>query len=170
MDLARERGPVLQVALRTLPLELLEALLRGVHRHGDSLAPGSLHRGRGGCAVGMMLHELRGTRPGWRLRWRSPTIHEDAPELARKYPRLAHVEFIFDRTCDALAERRGVEPCDVATDVGRWMGAAVEAEISVRRPRCVAVPCSPTRRGRTATPARARSRSTAAHAGRKSGD
>jgi hypothetical protein len=78
----------------------------------------------------MMLHELRGTRPGRRLRWRSPTIHEDAPEVARTYPRLAHIEFIFDRTCHALAERRGVEACEVARDVGLWMAAEVEAEIN----------------------------------------
>jgi hypothetical protein len=128
-DLARERGEVLHRALQDLPFDVLTALLRGVRRHADSLVPGSLQRGRGGCAVGMMLHELRGTRPRRQLRWRSPTIHEDAPEVARKYPRLAHIEFIFDHTCDALAERRGVEPCEVARDVGLWMAAEVEAEI-----------------------------------------
>jgi hypothetical protein len=133
-DLARERGQVLDKALRELPLELLEALLRGVRRHADSLAPGALHTGGGGCAVGMMLHELRGTRPRrFRLRWRSPTIHEDAPELARRYPRVAHLELIFDRTCEELAARRGVEPCDVARDVGLWMAAEVEGEIDSRQ-------------------------------------
>ena len=132
-DLARERGQVLNKALRELPLELLEALLRGVQRHADSLKPGALDRGRGGCAVGMMLHELRGTRPRrLRLRWRSPTIHEDAPELASRYPRLAHLELIFDRTCEELAARRGLEPCDVARDVGCWMAGQVEAEIEGR--------------------------------------
>jgi hypothetical protein len=80
----------------------------------------------------MMLHELRGTRPGRRLRWRSPTIHEDAPEVARTYPRLAHIEFIFDHTCDALAGQRAVAPCEVARDVGLWMAAEVEAEINFR--------------------------------------
>src|SRR3954470_12834126 len=132
-DLARERGPVLHTAVRDLPLRLLEPLLQGVRRHADSLAPGSLHIGRGGCAVGMMLHELRGTRPRRRLRWRSPTIYEDAPAIARAYPRLAHIEFIFDRTCQELAERRGVEPCEVARDVGLWMAAEVEVEINLRR-------------------------------------
>src|SRR4051812_43900975 len=133
MDLARERGQVLNKALRELPLELLEALLRGVRRHADSLAPGALHNGGGGCAVGMMLHELRGTRPRrFHLRWRSPTIHEDAPELARRYPRLGHLELIFDRTCEAVAASRGVEPCDVARDVGLWMAAEVQAEIDSR--------------------------------------
>src|SRR3954468_10005581 len=112
---------------------LLEALLRGVRRHADSLAPGALHTGGGGCAVGMMLHELRGTRPRrFRLRWRSPTVHEDAPELARRYPRLAHLELIFDRTCEELAARRGVEPCEVARDVGLWMAAEVQGEIDSR--------------------------------------
>ena len=118
--------------MRDLPVQVLRLLLRGVRRHADSLVPGSLQNGRGGCAVGMMLHELRGTRPGRRLRWRSPTIYEDAPEVARAYPRLAHLEFIFDRTCEALAERRGVEPCEVARDVGLWMAAVVEAEINFR--------------------------------------
>jgi hypothetical protein len=132
-DLARERGQVLNKAIRELPLELLEALQRGVRRHADSLAPGALHRGRGGCAVGMMLHELRGTKPRRHLRWRSPTIHEDAPELARRYPRLGHLELIYDRTCEELAARRGVEPCDVACDVGLWMATEVEAEIENRR-------------------------------------
>lgn len=132
-DLARERGQVLNKALRELPVELLDALLRGVLRHADSLAPGALHKGRGGCAVGMMLHELRGTKPRRRLRWRSPTIHEDAPELASRYPRLGHLELIFDRTCEELAERRGVEPCDVARDVGLWMAGEVEAEMDSRR-------------------------------------
>jgi hypothetical protein len=132
-DLARERGQVLNKALRELPLELLEALLRGVRRHADSLAPGALHTGGGGCAVGMMLHELRGTRPRrFRLRWRSPTIHEDAPELARRYPRLGHLELIFDRTCEELAARQGVEPCDVAGEVGLWVAAEVRAEIASR--------------------------------------
>ena len=132
-DLARERGQVLNKALRELPVELLDALLKGVRRHSDSLAPGALHRGRGGgCAVGMMLHELRGTKPRRRLRWRSPTIHEDAPELASRYPRLGHLELIFDRTCDELAARRGVEPCDVACDVGMWMAREVEAEVESR--------------------------------------
>src|SRR3954453_21370023 len=132
-DLARERGPVFHTAVRDLPLRLLELLLQGVRRHADSLVPGSLHTGRGGCAVGMMLHELRGTRPRRRLRWRSPTIYEDAPAIARAYPRLAHIEFIFDHTCQELAERRGVEPCEVARDVGLWMAAEVEAKISHRR-------------------------------------
>jgi hypothetical protein len=132
-DLARERGQLLNKALRDLPLELLEALLRGVRRHGDALAPGALHSGRGGCAVGMMLHELRGTKPGRRFRWRSPTIHEDAPELARRYPRLGHLELMFDRTCEELAGRRGVEPCDVACEVGLWMAAEVQTEMDNRR-------------------------------------
>ena len=123
---------MLHRALQDLPVDVLTCLLRGVRRHADSLVPGSLQSGRGGCAVGMMLHELRGTRPGRRLRWRSPTIHEDAPEVARMHPRLAHIEFIFDRTCDALAGRRAVEPCEVARDVGFWMAAEVEREINFR--------------------------------------
>ena len=62
---------MLHRAFQDLPVGVLACLLRGVRRHADSLVPGSLQSGRGGCAVGMMLHELRGTRPGRRLRWRA---------------------------------------------------------------------------------------------------
>jgi hypothetical protein len=132
-DLARERGQILRKALSGLPVELLEPLLRGVRAHADVLAPGSLHKGRGGCAIGMMLHQLRGTRPRRALRWRSPTIHEAAPDIARRYPRLAHIEFIYDNTCYAVAERLGASPCEVARDVGLWMACHVQAELDLRR-------------------------------------
>ena len=120
-------------ALGELPVELLEPLLRGVRAHADVLVPGSLHKGSGGCAVGMMLHQLRGTRPRRALRWRSPTIHEAAPDIARRYPRLGHIEFIFDNTCYAVAERLGASPCEVARDVGLWMACQVQAELDSRR-------------------------------------
>jgi hypothetical protein len=132
-DLARERGELVRKALRSLPLELLDALLRGTRRHADSLAPGSLFSRDGRCAVGMMLIELE-ERPSWPSpRRRSPTIHEAAPALARQYPRLAHLEFIFDRTCQALAERLDRSPCEVARSVGLWMAAEAQAEIDSRR-------------------------------------
>ena len=132
-DLTRERGQILRKALSDLPVALLEPLLRGVRTHADVLAPGSLHQGRGGCAIGMMLHQLRGTRPRRALRWRSPTIHEAAPDIARRYPRLGHIEFIYDNTCYAVAERLGASPCEVARDVGLWMAGHVQAELDGRR-------------------------------------
>jgi hypothetical protein len=142
-DLARERGEVLHKALRTLPLELLEPLLRGVRRDADSLVPGALYSGKGGCAVGLMLDELRGGRR-WRLRRRSPTIHEDAPEIVREHPRLAHLEFIFDRTCEELAERLGISVCDAAPAVGLWMAGEVAAEINLRHMEALAESGPPT--------------------------
>lgn len=135
-DLARERGAVLHRALRELPLWLLEPLLVGTRRHADALVPGLLYGDDGvsGCAVGMMLNELSsGKRRTGRFRRRpSPTILEEATELARDHPRLAHIEFIFDRTCDALRARIGVDDCETAGMVGLWMAAEVQAEINLR--------------------------------------
>ena len=131
-DLARERGQVLHKALRDLPVGLLAPLLRGVRRHSDSLVPGSLYSSDGACAVGLMLDELRGGRPRGRFRRRPPTIHEEAPKIAREYPRLAHIEFIFDHSCRALEERLGVSPGEAGRTVGLWMAAEVQAEINLR--------------------------------------
>jgi hypothetical protein len=135
-DLARERGAVLHRALRELPVWLLEPLLVGTRRHADALVPGSLYGDDGvsGCAVGMMLNELSGPQPR-RRRFRrrpSPTIHEEAPDLARDHPRLGHIEFIFDRTCKALRERLGLTDYEAAGMVGLWMAAEVQAEINLR--------------------------------------
>jgi hypothetical protein len=112
-------------------MELLEPLLRGIRRHSDSLLPGSLHRGDGGCAVAMMLRELDGHRRRWRRR-RTNTIWDERPELARKHPRLGHIELIFDRTCRVLLERHDLAEEDVARVVGLWMAAEVQAEINLR--------------------------------------
>ena len=142
-DLARERGEVLHRALRSLPVELLEPLLRGIRKHADSLVPGALYSRKGGCAVGMMLHELRGGRLR-RFRRGSPTIHEEAPEIATKHPRLAHLEFIFDRTCEELAERLGVSVCEAAPTVGLWMAGEVAAEINLRHMEALAENGPPT--------------------------
>jgi hypothetical protein len=144
-DLARERGEVLHKALRTLPDELLSALLVGVRRHADMLMPGSLDGDDGACAVGLMLHELRGTNPNARFRRRQrPTIHEEAPEIAREHPRLAHLEFIFDHTCEQLALRRGEAVCDVAPSVGLWMAGEVAAEMNLRHMEAAAAEGPPT--------------------------
>jgi hypothetical protein len=131
-DLARERGQVLHRALRELPVGLLAALLRGVRRHADMLVPGSLYSDEGACAVGLMLDELRGRRRRRRFRWTSPTIHEEEPEIARDYPRLAHIEFIFDRTCKELQARLGLGPYAAGHTTGLWMAAEVQAEINLR--------------------------------------
>lgn len=141
-QLARERGAILQRALRDLPPSLLEAMLRGLRRHSDALAPGGLYTGdgSGGCAVGMMLREITGEpseeRSGrWWLRFRfqSPTIREDRPDLARANPRLWHLELIFDVTCDEMGDRLGVPAHEVARSVGLWMAGETQAELSLRR-------------------------------------
>jgi hypothetical protein len=129
-EIAAERGAVLHRALRDLPLDLLHPLLRGIRRHADSLLPGSLHRGDGGCAVAMMLRELDGHRR--KRRRGSNTIWDERPGLARKYPRLGHIELIFDRTCRAVLERHDLPEQDVARVVGLWMAAETQAEINLR--------------------------------------
>jgi hypothetical protein len=134
-DLARERGAVLHRALRDLPVWLLEPLLVGTRGHADSLVPGSLYGDDGvsGCAVGMMLKELPGSRRRGRFRRRpAPTVLDEAPELAREHPRLAHIEFIFDRTCQELVGRLAIDECQAAGRVGLWMAAEVQAEINLR--------------------------------------
>ena len=143
-ELARERGAVLHRALRTLPLALLDPLLRGLRRHADALVPGHLATGDGGCAVGMMLQELaldpswqeRGTLPpperGWRSLRRQPSIYDSWPKLATAYPRLHHVEIVFDVTCERLREEGAMEPDEVPRAVGLWMAAETQSEINMR--------------------------------------
>lgn len=131
-DIARERGEILHGALRELPFELLAPLLRGVRRHADSLVPGSLYTADGACAVGLMLDELRGGRRRPRFRKPKPTIRQEAPEIVRAYPRMAHVEYVFDSTCKRLGNRLRVPPGDVAPTVGLWMASEVHAEINLR--------------------------------------
>jgi hypothetical protein len=132
-----ERGPVLRRTLRGLPDASLAALVRGLDRAGDRLAPGRLFRsGGGGCPVGVMLHELepdaypaRGTRfwllHAWRRRVRR------YPGLARAHPRLQHLEWIFDRAAVASSER-GLSRRDAALAVGRWFRAEAAAELDWR--------------------------------------
>lgn len=128
-QLARERGAVLHRALRTLPLELLEPLLRGLRRHADALVPGHLATGDGGCAVGMMLRELE---PPRRSRYREASIYDSRPDLAAAYPRLHHVEIVFDVTCKRLREAGAMDPGEVPRAVGLWMAAETQSEINMR--------------------------------------
>jgi hypothetical protein len=130
-DLAAERGAVLHRALRELPVGLLKPLLAGIRRHADSLVPGSLQRGNGGCAVAMMLRELEADVPRRRRR-RSMTIWDERPKLARRHPRLGHIEVIFDRTCLALLERHHFSEAEAGRIVGLWMAAETQAEIVLR--------------------------------------
>jgi hypothetical protein len=128
-ELARERGAVLHRALRTLPLELLEPLLVGLRHHADALVPGHLATGDGGCAVGMMLRELE---PPRRSRYRQASIYESRPELAAAYPRLHHIEIVFDVTCRRLREETAMDTDDIPRAVGLWMAAETQSEINMR--------------------------------------
>ena len=143
-ELARERGAVLHRALRTLPVALLEPLLRGLRRHADALVPGHLATGGGGCAVGMMLQELaldpswqeEGALPAPQRRWsslrRHASIYDSWPRLAASYPRLHHVEIVFDVTCKLLREEGEMEEGDIPRAVGLWMAAETQSEINMR--------------------------------------
>jgi len=124
-EIVGERSVIFHRALRGLPLTLLEPLVRGLRRHADSLVPGRLVAGNGGCALGMMLRELasdpsrqetgalppRRRRPGASARGSS--IYERWPQLAKAYPRLSHVEIIFDATSAVGAAAARVAPHDV---------------------------------------------------------
>lgn len=143
-EIVGDRGVVLHRALRGLPLTLLEPLLRGLRRHADSLVPGHLVAGNGGCALGVMLRELSADRswqasgalpPRRRRRGASahdPSIYETWPQLSKAYPRLPHVEIIFDATCEELAQRTDLPQEDVPRVVGLWMAAETQSEINMR--------------------------------------
>lgn len=134
---------MLHRALRTLPLALLEPLLRGLRRHADALVPGHLATGNGGCAVGMMLHELA-LDPSWQeagalpepqrrwSAWRQASIYDSWPKLAASYPRLHHVEIVFDVTCKRLQEEGAMASEEVPRAVGLWMAAETQSEINMR--------------------------------------
>jgi hypothetical protein len=140
-ELVAERGPVLRRALRGLPDEALDALVRGVDRSGDRLAAGRLFRGsRGGCAVGVMLRELEpevyavsGPRfwllHSWRrrVRWYAG--------MAKRNPRFQHLEWTFDRAAKALwnGGRSGLSQREAASAIGRWFRHEAVAELEWRR-------------------------------------
>jgi hypothetical protein len=122
-------------AIHYLPDELLRAMVRGLRMHAHELAPGVLFRGKssGGCAVGITLRELAPDAFdfGWfhfwlRQRWRRG-IERD---VARRYPRLNHLQRYFD---DAVAqvEEAGSEP-QPAEAVGLWLADCAQAELDGR--------------------------------------
>jgi hypothetical protein len=136
---ALDRRPVLQRALRGLPLSVLEPLLRGLRGHADRLVAGHIQPvGDGACAVGMMLREMGAepdpprTQRELRRRRREVSIWNLKPSLARAHPRLHHVEIVFDSTCQRMAERGEVAPREIPRAVGLWMAAETHAEINVR--------------------------------------
>ncbi len=100
---AADRRTVLQRALRGLPVDVLEPLLRGLRSHADRLVPGRIESsGDGACAIGMMLREMGAelepahSGRARRRRQREISIWDIKPSLARAHPRLHHVELVFD--------------------------------------------------------------------------
>ena len=122
-------------ALRHLPGELLRAMVRGLREHSDDLAPGVLFRtpGARGCAVGVTLRELAPEAFDFGLfrfwlwqRWRRGVERD----VARRYPRLKHLQWHYDDAVSELKEAGYPEP---AKAVGLWLAAGAEAELRSRR-------------------------------------
>ena len=122
-------------ALGHLPDALLLAMVRGLGKHADELAPGLLFRGTssGGCAVGITLRELApdafefGLLRFWLWqRWRRGVERD----VARHHPRLKHLQWYFDEAVAELEQAgRGPRP---PTAVGLWFAASAEAELAAR--------------------------------------
>jgi hypothetical protein len=121
-------------ALQHLPDELLRAMARGLRAHADDLAPGVLFRnqGSGGCAVGITLRELapEAFDFGWFRfwlwqRWRRGVERD----VARRFPRLNHLQWHFDGAVTELKEAGCPEPAKV---VGLWLAASADAELRSR--------------------------------------
>jgi hypothetical protein len=138
-------------ALRHLPDELLRAMVHGLRAHADDLAPGILFRGNrsGGCAVGITLRELAPDAFDFGLvrfwlwqRWRRGVERD----VARRYPRLRHLQWYFDRAVAELDEAGG-EP-QPAKAVGLWLAASAQAELAARRRAVVERKILPTRLAR----------------------
>jgi len=136
-----ERRDVLRRTLRALPEEMVAALARGLEANAGRLVAGRLftQRGGGGCAVGVMLRELRPERfSRRRLRpwsitaWRR-TISSLGGELGRN-PRLRHLEWTFDRAVERV-ERLcpNLSPTQAASLVGSWFTAEARSELLRRR-------------------------------------
>jgi hypothetical protein len=142
-----DRIQVVRRSLRALPDRLVSALARGLARHEDELVVGHLYgySGGGGCAVGVMLRELRPERyrvgrlrfwlrHGWRVHASS---YRGAVEGS---PRLAHLEWTFDAAVQRLRQLDpGLGPRAAARVVGGWFRAEAEAELGWRALRAAAL-------------------------------
>src|SRR5919106_1317209 len=146
-----ERRTVLRRTLRALPEEMVAALARGLEANAGQLVAGRLftQRGGGGCAVGVMLRELRPERfSRERLRpwsitaWRRTIASLDG-ELGRN-PRLRHLEWTFDQAVERV-ERLcpNLPPTPAAGLVGSWFRAEARSELLRRRIEGSIAPSSP---------------------------
>lgn len=140
-DVVLERGPVLRKALRALPFPLLQALSYALDEHADELSPGSLYNSKGGgCAIGVMLREMfpaafpTSRFSWWRRRISNRSVYDDFEQFAREFPRLFHIELVFDRTICLTRERHPELDQDlVSRATGQWLAAECEAELDRRR-------------------------------------
>lgn len=137
-------------ALRHLPDQLLWAMVRGLRAHADDLTPGVLFRnpGSGGCAVGITLRELapESFDFGWLRfwlwqRWRRGVERD----VARRFPRLNHLQWHFDAAVAELTAAGYPEP---AKAVGLWLAASADAELRSRHSPVPEARALPTRMGR----------------------
>jgi len=137
-------------ALQHLPDELLRAMVRGLRAHADDLAPGVLFRnqGSGGCAVGITLRELapEAFAFGWLRfwlwqRWRRGVERD----VARRFPRLKHLQRHFDEAVTELRQAGYPQP---AKTVGLWLAASADAELRLRRSAVAETRSLSTRTGR----------------------
>jgi hypothetical protein len=152
-------------ALQHLPDELLRAMVRGLRANADDLVPGVLFRNQSsaGCAVGVTLRELAPDAFdfGWLRfwlwqRWRRGVERD----VARRFPRLNHLQWHFDGAVNELTEAGHPEP---AKAVGLWLAASADAELRSRRgpiagTRSLPTPTARRTRRRAGAPARAHDR------------
>lgn len=133
-----DRKPVLDRVLRGLPTPVLECIKDGLDERAGHLYPGKLYSYRGDCVLGAMLRQTA-TAPskGRRLLLRAlPGEHgiaRERPELTRLLPRLAHLEWCFDRTVRTAAQvdpRLSVKQWAQVT--GRWIATMIVAELDHR--------------------------------------
>jgi hypothetical protein len=128
---------VLRRTLRALSTTELAALAAGLSRHRGNLIAGRLFslRGGGGCAVGVMLLELKAvprrgigfwTRHGWR---RSSASYG----AARNHPRLRHLEWAFDRSVERARQTTGRGRREAIDAVGRWFEVETDRAVAWRR-------------------------------------
>lgn len=135
----REQATVLRRTLRGLPYSHLVALQAGLERRADDLVSGRLYRSaRGGCPVGLLLAELdpgrlEGNRVGFALRHRWRRSSASYRGLARRHPRLRHLEWTFDHMIRQLVGLApGLTPSQAAALVGRQFRDEALAELKRR--------------------------------------
>jgi len=93
-----------------------------------------------------------GPQPPRRWHRKRPSVYHRWPELARRYPRLLHLESFFDATREQLTRRGELPAAEVPTAVGLWMAAETEAEINLRHLEAQGAGSPPPGRPNTAGP------------------